>query len=205
MLQGNYSTAAKTLDDEEGLTDNKGYDGLRTILKGAGTSITKAAGETYRKVLNRAIAQCSNDGGNVADMIILLSWGAQMAIEDEMDDFVRIIAREAAQSGVARNVMDGGLRTFGNIISKFLPVPAGGQSEGLGYYDFAAVQKEDIDIIDPQGMGFAYLGSPSPVVLELPIGFNNQLSNVYIVFLMNGLVVHIPKFHRKVRIDKQTL
>lgn len=205
MLQGNFSTAAKTLDDEEGLSNNLGYDGLRTLLKGAGTSITKAGNETYRKVLNRAIAQIANAGGDVNNLIILLSWAAEIAVEDEMEEFIRIIADKSGESGVRRNVLDGGLRTFGNIVSKFVPVPAGGQTEGLGWYDLAAVQKEDIDIIDPMGMGFAYLGSGTPSVLELPPGFNNQLSNVYITFLMNGLVLHIPKFHRKVRIDKQTL
>lgn len=205
LLQGNFSTASKTLDDEEGVTDGNGYDGLRTLLKGAGTSITKASNETYRKVLNRAIAQIANAGGNVDNILILLSWAAEIAVEEEMEEFIRIIADKTGETGIRRNVLDGGLRTFGNIVSKFLPVPAAGQGDGLGWYDLASVQKEDMMVIDPMGMGLAYLGSATPSLLELPVGFNNRLSNVYVSFLMNGLVVHIPTFHRKVRIDRQTL
>jgi len=205
VLQGNYSTGSKTINDEEGLTDANGFDGLRTILKDVTTSKTFANGDTHRGNLNRLIAQISNAGGNTNDLRILLSWGAQIAIEDEMEDFNRINAEKSQETGIRRNVMEGGLRTFGNIISKFLPIPMGGQSEGMGYYTISSTVYEDISIVDPQGIGLAYLGSPSPVILELPVGFDNKLQKIYILFLMNGLVVNIPGFHRKYRIPRQIL
>lgn len=205
FLQGNYSTASKVLDDEEGLTDTNGYDGLRTLLKAAGTSKTFATGETHRQNLNKLIAQISNAGGNVSDLRILLSWGSEIAIEDEMDDFVRIIGTQTTETGVRRNIADGGFRSFGNILSRFLPVPMGAQAEGMGYYTLSSVVTEDMFVVDPQGMGLAFLGSPSPVILELPVGFDNKLQKIYIMFLMNGLVVNIPTFHRKYRIPRQIL
>ncbi|HZS47756.1 MAG TPA: hypothetical protein VFC63_21990, partial [Blastocatellia bacterium] len=42
ILQGNYSVASKTVNDEEGATDANGFDGIRAILKGGSTSMTKS-------------------------------------------------------------------------------------------------------------------------------------------------------------------
>jgi hypothetical protein len=204
MLQGNSSTAAKTLDDEEGLTDAKGFDGLRPILKGAGTSINKAAGESYVDAINRAVGQIINAGGNVQQLLVLLSVAVRFNVNLELQQFLRVNDRTPA-GGVDTALSANGIVTLGEWLTRMLSVPAAAQGEGLGYYNYNAQVTEDVNIIDPMGMAFAYLGSGTPVILELPVGFNNQLSQVYYPFIMHGLVVFISAFHRKVRVPRQTI
>lgn len=200
ICQGNFSIAAKTLDDEEGLTDANSYDGLRLLLKGAGTSITKDPAESFLRTLNRAVAQVINSGGDTDDLTILCSLGSKIEIEDELMNFLRVLG--ATPGGFPTNLASNGIITVADTVSKLMAVPAASQGEGMGYYTFGGNVVEDIDVIDNTGIGLAYLGSPTPSVLELPIGYNNALSNVYIPFLMNGLVMFITSFHRKIRVPK---
>lgn len=204
MLQGNKTTAAKTLDDEEGLTGANDYDGLRTMLKDAGTSLTKAAGESYADAINRAVGQIMNAGGSVRNLLVLMSVGVRFQVNVEMQQFLRVNDRAPA-GGLDTALSANGIVTLGEWLTRIMSVPAASQSQGLGYYTFGGNVVEDVDVIDPNGLAFAYLGSGTPVILELPIGFNNVLSQVYYPFLMNGLVCYIKAFHRKVRVPQQTI
>ena len=204
MLQGNYSTAAKTLNDEEGLTDDKGFDGLRTILKGASTSITKATGETLRSLLRRAASQIRNAGGAARNIIAIVSEGAEIAIDTELEEFYRIVNSRPA-GGVDMNLSANGLRLGSKYLSQIVSVPADAQSSGVGHYTYAANPTEDMYVLDTTGIQLAYLGSPSPTILELPMGYDNRLARCFVPFLMNGLVVHIADFQRKIRIPRQTV
>lgn len=204
MLQGNQSTAAKTLDDEEGLYDAQGFDGLRTILKAAGTSITKAGGDTYRSLLRRAAAQIRNSGGSARNIIALMSEGVEIELDKELETFYRI-TNGRPQGGVDTNLSANGYQLGSKHLSQIVTVPSDSQSSGMGYYTFAATATEDIDVLDTTGIKFAYLGSPTPTMLELPMGYNNKLSRVFVPFLMNGLVVHIAGFQRKIRVPKTTV
>lgn len=203
ILQGNYSTASKVLDDEEGVTDANGFDGLRTLLKATG--ITKADDENFYDVIDRCVAQIMNAGGDVSSILGLMSVGAKRLLNAELMQFLRVLKSEAGDGGAPLNMVSAGLLTVADTLAKMLAVPASAQSQGAGYYTLSSVVKEDAFIVDPAGLALAYLGSPNPVVLELPVGFNNALSNVYIVFLMNGLVLYIDGFHRKIRINRQTV
>lgn len=204
LLQGNKSTASKTLDDEEGLTDANAYDGLRAILKDASTSITKSGGDTYRALLRRAAAQIRNAGGSSRNIIALCSEGGQIAIDAELEEFYRITNGRPA-GGVDLNLSANGFRLGSKELSEIVSVPADAQSAGMGYYTFNSAVVEDIDVLDVTGCKFAFLGSPTPTILELPMGYNNQLGRVFVPFLMNGLVVHIANFQRKIRIPQQTV
>lgn len=201
ILQGNLSTASKTLSDEEGLTDVNGFDGLRSILKTTG--ITMAGGEKLYERIDYAVGQILNAGGDVTSIMGLMSVGARRLLNAELMQYLRILKSEAGDGGTPVNMVSTGLLTVADTLAKMLTVPASAQNEGTGYYTLASVATEDVFVVDPMGLALAYLGSPNPVVLELPIGFNNALSNVYIVFLMNGLVVYIDGFHRKIRIPRQ--
>lgn len=203
ILQGNYSTAARTLDDEDGATDANGFDGLRTLLKTTG--ITKADDENFYDVIDRAVGQIMNAGGDVNSILGLMSVGAKRLLNAELLQFLRILKSESDSGGAPLNMVSTGILTVADTLAKMLAVPSSAQSQGTGYYTLSSVVKEDAFIVDPAGLALAYLGSPNPVVLELPVGFNNALSNVYIVFLMNGLVLYIDGFHRKIRINRQTV
>jgi hypothetical protein len=204
MLQGNSATASKTLDDEEGLTDANGFDGIRAILKGAGTSINKATSDAYVDIINKAVGQIMNAGGDVNNLLVEMSVAIRFALNLELQQFLRVIDR-APGGGIDTALSANGIVTIGEWLSKIMSVPANTQGTGLGYYTYNTVVTEDVDVFDPSGLAFAYLGSPNPVILELPIGFNNQLSQVYYPFLMNGLVFYVPEFGRKVRVPRQTI
>jgi hypothetical protein len=205
VLQGNYTDNTGTLNNELGLYDALGFDGLRKKLSGAGTSINKADDETYLHVINKAIAEIANAGGSVEDTLVLRSYGASLAIDAELQQFYRI-ENETPKGGVDSALSRVGIRNVAGALSKFTPVPSGSQGQGIGYYDVAGpVTMEDVYVCDPGGIEKPYLGSPTPTVLELPIGFNGRLSSVYVIFLMTGLAVFIPSFHRKIRIKRQTV
>ena len=177
IAQGNFTDAAKTLDDEEGVTDTKAFDGLRTTLKGASTSVTKSAGESYMDAINRAVIGVLNSGGDVASLTVLMSLGARFAIDQELINFYRIMNSTPA-GGVATNLGSNGIMTVADTLTRFLPIPAAAQGQGMGYYTLAGTVTEDMDVIDPSNIALAYLGSPTPSVLELPVGYNNALSKI---------------------------
>lgn len=203
LLQGNYSTASKTLDDEEGLTDANGYDGLRTLLKSGGTSINKASNEKLYDKIDQAVGQIMNAGGDVSSIIGMMSVGAKRLLNTELQQYMMRLNNDNSPTNL--NISGTGLMTVAETQSRMMAVPASAQKDGVGYYTYSAAATEDAFVCDPNGMSLAYLGSPNPVILELPVGFNNTLSNVYIIFLMNGLVLFIDGFHRKVRLAKQTV
>lgn len=205
VLQGNYGVNTGTLSNEDGLYDAKGFTGLRQTLKDAGTSITKADDESWLHVINKAIAQIANAGGNVEDLLVLRSFGVSLNIDAELQQFYRI-EKEAPAGGVDSALSRVGIRNVAGALSKFQAVPSGSQGQGIGYYDIAGpTTVEDVYVCDPNGIEKPYLGSPTPTVLELPIGFNGRLSSVYVIFLMTGLAVFLPGFHRKIRSPRQVV
>lgn len=201
MLQGNYSTGSKTKDDEEGATDTNGYDGYRTLLKSYG--LTKGSTQSYRDAIDQAVGQIMNAGGNSEDLMLFASVGAKRAVNGELQQFLR--RNDQNDGPFPLNMAANGFTTVSDWPAQFVTVPASAQTDAMGYYTISSVVYEDITVVDPNESAFAYLGSPSPVILELPLGYNNVLANVYIIFLMNGLVVYIPNFNRKVRIPQQTV
>jgi hypothetical protein len=203
ICQGNYSTSGKTVDDEEGAYNVLGFDGFRNLLKDSTTSINKATGDTYLRTINRAVADIVNAGGDVDNLQILCSLYAKMDIEDELINFLRI-QNVVPPGGIPGNMASNGILTVADQLSKLMPIPAAQQTQGLGYYTYSGNATEDLVVTDPSGIGLAFLGSPTPVVLELPVGFNNALSNVYIPFVMHGLTVFVVKFNRKIRIARVT-
>lgn len=204
LLQGNQTVAAKTLDDEEGLYDALGHDGLRLILKDAATSITKAGGDTYRGLLRRAAAQIRNSGGSARNIIAFCSEGAEIAIDAELEEFYRI-TNQRPEAGIDTNLSANGIRLGSKYLSEIVSVPADEQECGMGHYTFGGNPTEDIDVVDVTGIKFPYLGSPTPTILELPMGFDMKLARTFVPFMMSGLMVHISNFHRKIRIPKQTV
>lgn len=205
LLQGNYTDAAKTLDDEEGLTDANGFDGVRALLKGGATSITKATSESYTDVINRAVGQIINAGGSSRSLMLLMSLGARFQVNLELQGYLRVLKEEAGNGAFPTNLSANGLVTLNDWLTRMINVPADAQNNGVGHYTFGGNTVEDISVLDVSTWGLAYLGSATPSILELPIGFNNQLSQVYYPFYMVGLVGFIQAFNRKIRVPRLAL
>jgi len=207
IFQGNQNSGASggTLDDEVGLYNANSLTGLRQQLTSGSYSITKTGGDTYIGILRRAVGQLLNAGADLASVIMFLSVGAQNAIDSELEQFYTVPKGTETGQPHTTNFGAAGLRMLQNIIANSKIVPAGAQADGIGYYTLSSVVKEDIYVMDPEGIKIPYLGSPTPVVLELPLGSNNILGNIFIPFWMAGLAVYAPAFNRKVRIDRQVV
>jgi hypothetical protein len=204
ILQGNSSTAARTLDDEDGLYNALDHDGLRKLLMDASTSLTKDAGDSYRRTLRRIAAQIRNAGGSARNIVAFCSEGVQIVIDEELEEFYRI-TNSRPDGGVDTNLSANGIRLGSKELSEIVTVPAGSQGSGMGYYTFGGNVVEDIDVLDTTGVKIPYLGSPTPTILELPMGFDLKLARTFVPFEMSGLMLQIAKFHRKIRVPKQTV
>lgn len=202
LAQGNGTTSGKTLDDEEGLYSATDFDGLRKLL--ASHDITKSSTESYTKVINRAVAQLMNAGADVSELKIVPSVNVETDINAEFLQYLTVY-NQAQPGGLDTAGGRYGLVTVGGWQSKMVPVPADAQGNGHGYYTYSGSTVEDIYVVDPNVLSQVYLGSPTPTILELPIGYNNKLSNVYIPFLMNGLALKVPEFCRKIRVPRVTV
>lgn len=202
ILQGNQTVAAKTLNDEEGLYDALGHDGFRLLLKDAATSITKADDELFRRAIRRASAQIRNSGGSARNIVVFCSEGSEIAIDDELIDFMRI-TNQRPGGGVDTNLSANGMRLGSNVLSEFVPVPADTQDCGMGHYTFGGEATEDIDVVDLTGIKIPYIGSPTVTMLEIPMGTFQNLTRTFVPFEMSGLMVHIKNFHRKIRVARQ--
>jgi hypothetical protein len=203
-LQYAYTDAAGTKDNESGTYDALGMDGLRYLLRGAGSSLTKGATQKYIDVIDQGVAEMINTGAQEENLSILCSLGARRAVNAELTSFYRLPDGRPA-GGVDNNLSGNGIATVADWVTKFLNVPANTQQTGLGYYTLGGVQVEDMYIVDPDQLAMAYLGSPTITTLELPVGFNNFLSQVYYPFYMPGLVCYAPTFLRKIRIPQTTV
>jgi hypothetical protein len=198
LFQGNFSGANDaTLASEDGLYNADGMDGLRYILKDAATSINKGSA-SYIDTFNTGIAQIANAGGSIEEMVAFMSLGQRIKVNQEFQSVLRV-TNATPQQGFPTNLSANGVILVGDVLSRFQNIPASTQGQGIGYYTYSAAATEDIYLADPAGMARVFLGSPTPVVLELPVGYNGSLSNVYIVFFMVGLMVDLPSFHRKIR------
>lgn len=206
VFQGNQNSGASSAvaDDEDGLYNANGLTGLRQQLKGGSYSITKSSSDTYLNTLRKAVGQLINAGADLSSVIMFLSVGAQNAIDGELEQFFTM-PKGTEGSPFPTNFGSSGLRMLQDIIMRSKMVPAGAQAEGIGYYTYSAAATEDIYVMDPEGVKMPYLGSPTPVILELPLGSNNILGNIFIPFWMTGLALYALAFNRKIRIPRQTV
>jgi len=206
IFQGNQNAGASaaTANDEDGAYNANGFTGLRQQLKGGAYSITKAGGDSYLATLRKAVGQLINAGADLSSILMFLSVGAQSAIDSELEQFFTV-PKGTEGTPHPTNFGSAGLRMLQDIIIRGKMVPSGAQGEGIGYYDFSAAATEDIYLLDPEGIKLPYLGSPTPVILELPTGYDNRLANTYIPFLMIGMALYAKDFNRKVRIPRQVV
>lgn len=205
IFQGNEATGGGTLANEDGLLNANGFTGLRQQLKGAGFSITRAA-ENYLDLLNRAAGQLFDNGADLNSLLMFASVGATSAISKELMAYLRVLKGDAANGPLPTNLSEYGLTLLNGILARPQMVPAQGtQANGIGYYTFSATATEDVYLLDPNGVALPYLGSPSPTVLQLPLGYDNRLANVYIPFCMFGFAIFVKNFNRKIRIQQITL
>jgi len=155
-------------------------------------------------MINRAVGQIINAGGSARNLLVLCSLYTRFQINLELQGYLRVV-NTVPGGGINTNLSSNGLVTLADWMARIVNVPADAQGNGLGNYSFNSSIVEDVNVLDLSTWALAYLGSATPSILELPVGFNNQLSRVYYPFYMVGLVGFVPSFNRKIRVANGSL
>lgn len=208
FFQGNQSTSGSAgINTENGAYNANDYDGLRIQLKQAATALTKGNSQTFVDSIDQAVQGVVDDGGDQESVWVMMSGKVRRAINRELFPYTQLV-NGGGGGPINNNLSANGLITVAEWRARMVNIPGKTQGQGVGWYDFnpgsGAVPYEDAYVMDPEGVKFAWLGSPTPQILELPTGTTLNLSTVYIPFLMNGLVVYVLPFNRKVRIPQQS-
>ncbi len=208
IFQGNQTVSGGAgISTENGVYNANDFDGLRLQLKQAATAITKGGSQSFVDVFDAAVGAIIDDGGDSENVWLFFSQKVRRAINRELFPYTQYVGGAPA-GPINNNLSANGLLTVADWKVRMINVPGKTQGQGVGWYTFdpggGAATYEDGYVLDPEGIKLAWLGSPTPQILELPTGTTLNLSTVYIPFLMNGLVVNVLPFNRKVRVPQQS-
>lgn len=195
ILAGNASNAAGTGSNEEGVYLANGFDGFRGVLGSQGAFAGNNAvqvdigNSSYTEALQNAAADVAENGGNstLAFMSIQAKQGLDQENQNDRrynDDKNMIIPGVSVQSILWAN-------------GKLDIAPFAGNT--LGSYTYNGASVEDMYVIDESTIVVRWLYSENFTVLQLPIGYDNTLSERLLVFGMFGLEIAAPLFNAKVR------
>lgn len=208
IFQGNQTdNSSAGISTEKGAYDANSFDGLRIQLKASGTAITKGNSQAFVDVFDQAVGAVVDEGGDSESVWLFMSQKVRRAINRELFPYSQLV-NGGGGGPINNNLSNAGLMTVADWRARMVNVPGKAQGQGLGWYTFdpgsGNATYEDGYVLDPEGIQLAWLGSPTPQILELPTGTTLNLSTVYIPFLMNGLVVRVLPFNRKVRVPQQS-
>lgn len=200
ILHGNWSNGAGTLNNELGPYDADSFDGLRKILNTASAvNVDPATNPTttgsIRRAVDSAVLPITEAGGMPS--IIIGAPQELVTFDEQQDDKIRIVRTDGGN--VTVGVRANSVETLNGPLS-FFPIPGGaiGSYTATGTYSGNTVR--DLYVLDESAMAIPYLGSPSPTVLEIPIGVSGQLTHLFIIFFMGGLAVQAPTWSNKIRV-----
>lgn len=202
ILHGNWTDPAGTLNNEIGPYDDDSFDGFRGILNSASAvNVDPATSSTttgsMRRAFDAAILPITEAGGTATSL-----WGApqeQVTFDEQQDEKTRIImgTNDSDQTVGVRATK---VQTIQGVLP-FYGVPGGAVSAYDPDTNYSAANTvRDIYAIDEDSIAIPYLGASGPTVLEIPIGVTGQLTHLFIVFFMGGLVVHAPTWGNKIRV-----
>lgn len=203
IFQGQATNSGGTAANEYGLYDANSFDGLRSILNQTtvkNVDPTLSTPEDLRTFFDRATEEIVNAGGTAN--AIYLRPTEKITFDLQQDKNVRYM-------NSFTNVTPGVMTNAVNTILGPLPlivIPG----DSIGHYttsntDGSFAGGEDVAdayILDESTVSMPYLGSEGVTVLDIPIGISGQLTHLYIMFGMWGLVVKALPFSNKVRIKQ---
>lgn len=199
LLQGNATNAAGTAVQEAGLYNANGFDGFRGVIGSQGSFAGNSAIQVDQGSLNifqsvkNAAGQVSQNGGMPTAAIMTVN--RKEAMDNELWPQQRYQGGALSQVEIVPGVRTEAIPFVDGELA-IVTVP--GTTMGA-YQNAAGVTVEDIYVIDEAQNEIAWLFSEGWTVLELPIGYSNDLSARYIVFGLYGLVQEAPLFNAKVR------
>jgi hypothetical protein len=195
IFQGQATNSGGTASNEYGAYDVNSFDGLRDILNQAiakDCDPTSGTPEDMREFIDRATEEIVNAGGTAN--AIYCRPTEKITFDLQQDKNVRYMNQFT-------NVTPGVLTNAVNTILGPLPlivIPG----DSIGHYTHSATDVADMYILDESTVSMPYLGSEGVTVLDIPIGISGQLTHLYIMFGMWGLVVKALPFSNKVRIKQ---
>lgn len=219
MLQGNSSYAAQTATSEAGVYNANGFDGLRIVtgqVPGSAYAVGGAtpSGSPYvdadnasqlgyaslpanpiTAALLKATALVRNNGGNPS--AVLISETAKYKLLQEQTQFLRFMGTNEATYEFTPGFKTEYIATQAGR----LPV-IGIPGDSVGTYNRVSdgVLVEDAYVLDEVGLSAPWLGQENITALEVPIGANAQLSQLYLTFQLVGFKQAGPLFTAKVRL-----
>jgi hypothetical protein len=204
IFQGQATNSGGIAAGELGLYDVNAFDGLRSILNQATVKNCNPQAspttEDMREFLDRATEEIVNAGGSAN--AIYCRPTEKITFDLQQDKNVRY-------QGTFTNVVPGVMTNAVNTIVGPLPlivIPG----DSIGHYNTLSADGSfnggedvaDMYILDEATVSMPYLGSEGVTVLDIPIGISGQLTHLYIMFGMWGLVVKALPFSNKVRIKQ---
>ena len=203
IFQGNASNSGGSGSGETGTYDVNSFDGLRMTLNQStakNCDLFATTPEDMREFIDRATEEIVNAGGSA--QAIYLRPTEKISFDLQQDANVRYM-------NSFTNVTPGVLTNAVNTILGPLPlivIPG----DSIGTYTTTNSDGSfnggetvaDIYILDETTISLPYLGSEGVTVLDIPIGISGQLTHLYIMFGMWGLVVKALPFSNKVRISQ---
>jgi len=200
ILHGNWTDNTGTLNNEIGPFDDDSFDGLRGIENtAAAVNVDPATAPTttgsLRRAFDAAVLPITEAGGTPTAL-----FGApaeQITFDEQQDEKTRIIMgmNDSDQTVGVRATK---VQTIAGVLP-FYGVPGGAVSSYVAA-TYSNNTVRDVYVLDEDSIAIPYLGASGPTVLEIPIGVTGQLTHLFIVFFMGGLVVHAPTWSNKVRV-----
>jgi hypothetical protein len=203
IFQGQSTDSGGTASNELGLYDANSFDGLRSILN-QGTvkniDLFATTPEDMRTGLDRAAQEVMDAGGSVN--IIYCRPNEKVSFDLQQDKNVRYMNNYVnVTPGVLTNAVN---TVFGPLPLAVIP------GDSIGHYTTSnsdgsfngGEDVADMYLLDESTVSIPYLGSEGVTVLDIPIGISGQLTHLFIMFGMWGLVVKALPFSNKVRISQ---
>lgn len=190
-LQGNATVPAGGADND-GPFDANSFDGLRRTVPAA--NIRALGTDTILEGLNETDALTVNNGGLSSVVLMRVSDG--VTFENELQPFRRFVDSERVEV-VPGLPMVTGINLSGSGLVPVIKIPG---ADWAQYTVGGDTGVSDAFVLDESMVAMPYLGSPTPTVIELPLGVTGALTKLYILVAMFGVAVRVPNFISKLRI-----
>lgn len=188
-------TATTAATGANGQYDANGFNGLRYVLNNVAPSAnsvivdgTAALAEgvfPLTQAIRQIVDSIVDAGGRADTLAVIGSSNGITRLQNEQLQALRFVNQTEVMPGVkVMAVMAGDravpvLRIPGDSIGTYIP------ADGHTY--------ADLYVVDMSTLKWAYLGGPTPTVVEIPFGYNGKLQSDYIIYQFGALVGFQPK------------
>lgn len=192
-------SGSTTTATENGKYDANAFNGLRYTLNNVSDAsmtipVDITSGDTtllITQAIKKASDQIINFGGEPS--LIFGNTTACRLLDNEQLQFVRYVNSAGTEivPGLRVKEVDAG-----QALLPMLRVPGDANPSIVDTHTY-----EELYVADMNALKLAYLGGPTPTVLEIPIGTDGKLQKLFIPFCMAGLAVVAPNWVARVKIE----